>query len=238
MGKFVDLTGKKFGKLTVLERGGTSRTGQSMWKCICDCEEHNIKTVRGADLKTGKIQSCGCIRKANMAKLHESAKKQNRYEFLNDYVIGYDDKNNSFIIDLEDYEKIKDYYWGICNGYWRNTILNTHLHQFIMGKQEGYVTDHIDRDKNNNRKQNLRLILQRNNCKNRSLQPHNISGINGVTWYKQTNRWRVRITVNGKMIELGYFLEKEDAIKTRLEAELKYFGEYAPIKENEGDVIK
>ena len=53
-----DLTGMKFGQLTVIERVGTSKGGKPLWLCRCDCGREVI--VRAADLKNGKQFSCGC----------------------------------------------------------------------------------------------------------------------------------------------------------------------------------
>lgn len=55
--RFVDLTGKKFGRLTAIERNGTSG-GYVAWKCRCDCG--NIVTVRGTYLTHRRTLSCGC----------------------------------------------------------------------------------------------------------------------------------------------------------------------------------
>lgn len=57
MGNFKDLTNKKFGMLTVLERD-FSKT-RTYWKCKCDCG--NIITVRADSLKNGATKSCGCL---------------------------------------------------------------------------------------------------------------------------------------------------------------------------------
>lgn len=64
MGTFVDLTGKKFGKLTVIKRDENKyRSGKpvTMWECRCDCG--NEITVEGNSLKTGNTRSCGCLAK-------------------------------------------------------------------------------------------------------------------------------------------------------------------------------
>ena len=61
---------------------------------------------------------------------------------------------------------------------------------------------------------------------NRPLRNNNTSGITGVSLYKQTNKWRAYIEYNQKYIHLGLFNTKEEAIKARKEAELKYFGKY------------
>ena len=59
-GVFIDITGMKFGKLTVLQRTGTANNGKAMWLCQCECG--NTTTVNGTDLRLGATQSCGCLR--------------------------------------------------------------------------------------------------------------------------------------------------------------------------------
>lgn len=71
MPKRIDITGQKFGRLTVIERAETHYSGLGkykggqavpMWRCICDCG--NETTVRGDSLRCGKTKSCGCIRRS------------------------------------------------------------------------------------------------------------------------------------------------------------------------------
>ena len=60
--KAIDLTGKRFGRLTVIERASIDSSKEVCWLCRCDCG--NItKPIRGNDLKRGKVISCGCYRK-------------------------------------------------------------------------------------------------------------------------------------------------------------------------------
>lgn len=63
MSKLIDLSNKKFGRLTVIKRVETERKGQARWLCKCDCG--NTKIVQSYDLKSGNTQSCGCQRKEN-----------------------------------------------------------------------------------------------------------------------------------------------------------------------------
>ena len=56
------------------------------------------------------------------------------------------------------------------------------------------------------------------------MQKNNTSGVVGVSYAKDRNKWASQIKVNNKTISLGHFLKKEDAIKVRKEAELLYFG--------------
>ena len=63
MGKFVDLTGQRFGRLVVKERAKNDKTHHTRWVCVCDCG--NYVTVSQANLSSGNTQSCGCFRKEN-----------------------------------------------------------------------------------------------------------------------------------------------------------------------------
>ncbi|HAU85878.1 MAG TPA: hypothetical protein DCW90_10350, partial [Lachnospiraceae bacterium] len=66
------------------------------------------------------------------------------------------------------------------------------------------------------------------NAMNRAFMSNNTSGIIGVYWSKANAKWRAVIGFDGKKIHLGYYENKEEAIKIRLQAEKKYFGEFAP----------
>ena len=66
MGKLIDLTGQRFGRLTVLRREGTYRNYSSdktlpTWRCRCDCGRETV--VNGNNLRCGVTQSCGCLRR-------------------------------------------------------------------------------------------------------------------------------------------------------------------------------
>ncbi len=68
MGKFVDLTGQKFGKLTVIERA-ENKGIQPCWLCKCKCG--NEKVIMGTNLRRGVTISCGCLRSEKMKQLNE-----------------------------------------------------------------------------------------------------------------------------------------------------------------------
>lgn len=59
-GRFRDLIGQKFNKLTVIEYVGKTKNGVSKWKCLCDCGK--IIIVSGGNLKNGNTKSCGCFK--------------------------------------------------------------------------------------------------------------------------------------------------------------------------------
>jgi hypothetical protein len=91
----------------------------------------------------------------------------------------------------------------------------------------GKCIDHIDGDKANNKIDNLRLASNVQNGMNRvNLPSNNTSGVRGVCWHKRLKKWQVQIIVNKVYKYLGLFTNKEDAIKVRREAEIKYFGDF------------
>ena len=136
-------------------------------------------------------------------------------------------------ISLDKISKVKEYRWRFgSKGYIEATINNTkiRLHNIIMEPPEGYIVDHINRDKLDNRNENLRLCLQIDNAKNLSKYKTNTSGVHGVSYNKKSNKWRTEIMCNGEKIYLGEYINLEDATKVRKEAEKKYFGEFAPLQ--------
>ena len=162
-------------------------------------------------------------------------KKYNIYDLSGEYGIGYTRKGEKFYFDLEDYDKIKDYCWHLHithNGYKQLRAKipgeGKHIYMHILLGYKGY--DHIDRNPLNNRKDNLRQATITENARNRSRYKNNTSGFIGVFWDKKKSKWCANIAVDKKHKHLGYFNNKNDAIKVRLEAEAKYFKEFAPQK--------
>lgn len=60
MGAFIDLSGKRFGRLVAIRRA-PNKGGKTMWECKCDCG--NYKIVDAGDMKNGKVSSCGCLKR-------------------------------------------------------------------------------------------------------------------------------------------------------------------------------
>lgn len=58
MSRIIDMTGKKIGQLTVLERAENTSSGQAQWRCQCSCG--NVFIAIGQYLRNGKVKSCGC----------------------------------------------------------------------------------------------------------------------------------------------------------------------------------
>lgn len=226
-----DLTGRTFGRWVVLYRVDDkvlpSGKYHPMWMCECQCDKHTRRIVDGYSLREGGTISCGCYR-SEIGYIKN--RKYNKFELINDsYYVGYTDNGENFLFDKDDYDRVQDYYWSIdkSHGYVKTNInkKKIYLHQLIL--QTNHIIDHINNDKTDNRKINLRLASQLQNNRNVGIQKNNKSGVTGVSWNKKRNKWEAFITVNYKKINLGYFEELNDAINARKTAETKYFGEFS-----------
>lgn len=131
------------------------------------------------------------------------------------------------IIDLNDVNSVKQYKWCLHHGYVLNNKVGR-LHRFLMDPPGDMVVDHINHNKLDNRRENLRICTHQENDWNKPLKSTNSSGIIGVCWDKSRNKWLAQICINGKIIYLGHFTTKEEAAEVRKQAEIEYFGEYAP----------
>jgi hypothetical protein len=101
------------------------------------------------------------------------------------------------------------------------------LHRVIMNAPRGLYVDHIDNDKLNNTRSNLRLCTQSQNQANRRLHKNNSSGFKGVT--RRGNRWHARIWVQEKQIHLGYHDKAYQASMLYDHAARRFFGEFARL---------
>lgn len=142
----------------------------------------------------------------------------------------YCDKIAIVKIDKEDFSRVKEHKWGLkknkninyCESRINGKLVK--LHRFILGEMKGKVVDHINHDGLDNRKNNLRYCTHSENMRNRKSI--------GIYFSKIHQRWVSAIRVNYKVISLGVFKNREDALKARQQGELKYFGEFA-YKNNE-----
>jgi hypothetical protein len=103
-------------------------------------------------------------------------------------------------------------------------VAESFLHHEPCGLE--IVVDHIDNDKSNNKLSNLQLITQRENS-NKDVV--NKSGIVGVRLIEKTGKWKATITINGKIVHLGHFSDKESARIARENAFKKVTNEQRTI---------
>ena len=126
------------------------------------------------------------------------------------------------IIDKDDYEKVRPYRVHLSGNGYAQVVINgksTLLHHLILGRKDGFETDHRNQNTLDNRKQNLRFVTHQENLMNKKVK--------GFSWNGQIKKWDVRIMKNRKQIFIGYFKKMKDAKAARAEAVEKYFGQFA-----------
>jgi len=217
-----DLTGQKFGKLTVIREYGTTPDGKFLWECECECGKSSV--VRGTYLKSGHTKTCGECFKNEYTLFPEDG-----------YAIGTTARGIDFVVDIEDLEKVRPVLWRYTEpqGYIQGTIKrkNVYMHTFLLNPGKGQFVDHINRNKQDNRrKSNLRLTNHQGNSANTGLQKNNKSGAKGVDALPN-GRFEARIGYNHKKIWLGSFTTIEEAEQAYDNAARFYFGEHACTNE-------
>lgn len=235
MPNFIDLTGRKIGRWTVIKRDGYRGKTTIMWLCECDCG--TMRRVSSAALSYGKSLSCGCIRIEMFQKYLSNVEhvKNDFFEFDDETIGCYIRSKNKeiFYFDKQDFDKVKDFPWWISNmGYPYTQINNSEsrrsipFHRFILDSPEGIV-DHIDRNPLNNKRNNLRIVSMKENHRNISISFDNTSGYIGVCRSGEKRKkdcdWRARISVDGREYS-KFFKTKEEAIIQRLFWELEFYG--------------
>lgn len=130
MGKSVDLTGMRFGRLTVIKRNGhyvspNRKQSHSLWLCVCDCGKQTM--VRGGQLRNGKTRSCGCLHREKFKRITHNETKTPLYTIWramrercnNPNSISYKwyGAKGIKVCDAWDnsYEAFRD--WAVANGY-------------------------------------------------------------------------------------------------------------------------
>lgn len=196
----IDLTGQRYGRLTVLKEDKTTLKKARKWLCICDCGKK--VSIFHSSLQAGATKSCGCFRK------EYQAKKQYKHGGC---------VNNTSTRLYKIWDGIKQridnpkttgyqYYGGrgitLCNE-WRDFIAFK-----TWATASGYKNNlSIDRINNNlgYYPENCRWATNITQGRNQSKSIKNTSGFIGVSFHKDQKKWIASIRINGKRVHLGYF---------------------------------
>jgi hypothetical protein len=139
-------------------------------------------------------------------------------------------KGHVAIVDDEDFEKIAQYHWTyVGKGYAHRNAngKSVYMHRVVMNTPDGFDTDHINGNRLDNRKCNLRIVTHKQNLRNTAVTKRNKLGVKGVWFWKKRNKYVADIGHEGKTIHLGTFKTPEEAKTARNEAVLKYHGDFA-----------
>lgn len=144
------------------------------------------------------------------------------------------------MVDDEDFEELNQFKWHLSKkgyarrNFWINDKRTVQpMHRFINKTPHGLQTDHIDGNKLNNQKSNLRTCTNSQNMMNKSVHKNNRLGIRGVRITRRKRKSSIyesisaRISVNGASIYLGAFKTVKEAALAYNDAAKKYFGEFA-----------
>ena len=223
MPKKYDFTNKTVGNLMVIGLHGKDKLGNFTWNCICKCGKQIVATSHMLNAK--KITDCGCCKK----------NKANEYRIVGEVAyVKMITSEKVMICDAKEWESLKNFHWNASkkDGYAMASIEGKTVlyHHLILKAKDGYVRDHINRNRLDNRKCNLRYATLRANVLNKGIPKNSTSGCCGVTFEKRLGKWRAYIYCKSKMLHIGYFDNQEDAINARRVAEEEY---YKPIIEKE-----
>ena len=158
-----------------------------------------------------------------------------KFSVIREYVV---------LVDEEFLDFVSKYSWTISGaGYVSTKIRNVdqkiemiYLHNIILTSVDGKEPDHINGNKLDNRKINLRLSSRKENCQNRpkmNSEKRDLSSkYKGVSKTSKGRKWRARISVDGIPTLIGYFDDEIDAARAYNEAALRHHKKYAKLNEN------
>ena len=234
-----DLVGKKFGKLTVIkfDRVEYKRDAQvknrdrGYWLCRCDCGKK--VTIARNDLVSGKTKSCGCLCKENAIK----NRKRNFIDLTGKKI------NELKVIKIEkvEYKKYKngvnkaEYYWRCKCDCGQEVVINgRYLRQGKIKNCEEVKrnqTKTYTQIGNEYKRENILKEGTRLDNLNNKLSKANTSGVRGVSFKKDRDKYKATIEFKKKTYFLGYFDNILEAKEARRKAEEKF---YKPILEKYG----
>lgn len=142
----------------------------------------------------------------------------------------YVSKDKFALVDEEYYYELNYWFWHLVDGYAARTRTQTDkgigrriwMHRVVADTPKGMETDHINHNRLDNRRCNLRIVTTRQNQLNQKKK--NKSGYIGVYWHKHARKWASNIHFKGKTIHLGYSHNALELSKIYEAASRKYYG--------------
>lgn len=243
---FVDLTGRKFQSWTV-ESLSHTKGWRLYWNCRCDCG--NQKVMRGDSIQKIQVPYCSQCKPRNavldidaipdgvaaQVRERKSGIFQNTFIVDGPVVYGYTSNAECSLFDTADIEKTKKHTWSrkhMRDGWYVYTVVKqkfTYFHTLILDNLECRKRiDHINRDKLDNRRENLRFCCDQQNAFNQGMPKTNTLGYKGLAKHT-SGRWNAVITFCQKKISLGLYDTKVEAAAVYDAAAELLFGEFCRL---------
>lgn len=222
MAKCIDLTGQRFGILTVIEREGNDNNGRALWKCSCDCGK--TTTTRGKNLRSGNTKSCGCMRGTSGGVTEYISPEYRKHNGNTLYTVWLGMIRRCYNEHCENFHRYGGRGIKVCEE-WKNNFETFVKWALSNGYNHDLQIDRMDND-GNYEPSNCRWVTVVENARNRNMLESNKSGCSGVIHIvakEGKEKWRVIIGVDNKKVCCGTYYNYEDAVNARKEAENKYW---------------
>lgn len=219
MSRRLDLSGQRFGALTVIKSVPSSETSDHNPGCLVKCDCGKEKIVNAHNLRRGRITSCGCA----LARAEKRKRPGN-----------HDDLTGQTFGELTAVEYVRHDYWRWRCSCGKETCARPSLVKTGRITSCGHILKETARQKVENnifRHHDGTAISNIENIMKGQKRANNTTGVTGVSIrsYKGYQMYRAQICVRGKTIGLGEYQTLEQAAQARKAAEEKYF---SPIIED------
>lgn len=191
------------------------------------CPEHGKFWQTSESHLQGKgCQRCGKIKERSNVTRNKLKKKFEGLVQPEDYKLIPLTQGKFAMVDNEDFDRVKDINWQFINRGYASSVTVGLMHRYIMGAPENLEVDHINHNKVDNRKNNLRIATRPQNTAN--TRPRVGSSIyKGVHWSTVENIWIARIKHNKKRYYIGSFTDEVECAKARDLKSLSFQGDFA-----------
>jgi len=217
MQTLIDLTGQRFGRLTVMSEA-ERKNKHRMWNCKCDCGGYT--KVYDGSLKRGLTTSCGCYRREQNKKRSITHGESNTRL----YSIWYNMKKRCYHKGVAGYDDYGGRGITVCDE-WKNSFETFREWALSNGYSDELTIDRINNE-GKYEPNNCRWTTQIEQNYNTRISRRNTSGHKGVSYLNRDKKWQAYVSIEHRTISVGTYDTYEEAVAAREKAEIEYYGEH------------